>query len=848
MVNIRSRRRKLCRESRLVLYLEMKDAIEKVLGTGTASFSRASSGCLYWRRPGASAGVNVPRHRKGLLVESSDTNALSKNTGRRQEEIDLRWNGMENGCLRAFFFNSNCNDEMGIGNGAPTDISYVSTVRYWPQGTMRRGLAADFNGTTSKVNIGSAADIDSLTELTIALWTYVRGPGEGNRGKIFYKAYNSGATMFECNNESGGYVGLYGSIRCATTNAESLKYCLSKNGWHHVAFTYSDSGDRKIHIFVDGVEVTGYSYQTAGVGARISDAADTAYIGNMDDGIRTFDGLISTCLLYNRILSSAEIKWLAHDHYHGAGGDLRPSMWEKQGKVDPAKISHGMVCFCFDDAYVAQYTAAKPVFDSHGVKGSLAIISNNIGASGRLSAAQLQAFIASGWGIESHSKTHADHVGLTEEQLRAEFADSKAALEALGATVDHYCWPSGAPQEEYRAVCAEYYKSARGSGLLQDENNLFTLLSYVIDTPGAGAIATYKTYIDEAYTLNRVLNFCMHDVDADDVTTLTELIEYAQSKGMPILTRAQAFANLTFTPPEPIYEAFSTRCQNVSASPRQLYQIRTLTAEDYVVSFLAYTNGGAVTSGDVVPFADTAFTNEITEFHYEHLGGGVYLCWGKFAASSGSWNVGLEVKGNKTVYVSLPTCVRAGTSMASGPYPRSLIANLTTGAAIREADSLTVSGGECFHPNEGTMDIEFYPLYPSDLSDSFQFYFAHLYGGSGQVSLYRDDANTIRFRIQANGDDDSVSGTISWNRGDRVKIRVVWDCEEKLDGTNYMLMYGRVNDGAWTQIGASAGQPTAPSSEQSLYVGRAGDSSGYEANSFTSWLRVYDRPLLNPAW
>jgi peptidoglycan/xylan/chitin deacetylase (PgdA/CDA1 family) len=767
-----------------------------------------------------------------------------KTPGANQQDIDLRWNNMDNGCLRAFFFDGDCVDGMGVENGSPTDITYKPTTRYWPQGLMLRGLAADFNATSSMVNIGSEADIDDLLEFTVAFWTYCRGVGGGGGGRIYYKGSNIDLQV----GYEGPYVGLQGKVRCETTDALSLKKsCLEKYEWHHVAFTYSDSGDRKVHIFVDGAEVSGYDSQVAGVGDRRSDAAANAFIGDFGSGTRVYDGLISTFLLYDRILSSAELKWLAHDHYQGAGGDLRVSMWEKWGQLDTAKVAHGMVCFQFDDGHASQYTLGKPVFDSLGAVANIAMISDRIGDSGRLSASQLQDFIASGWEIVSHSKTHADPAGLTEGELRGEFADSKAALEALGCSVRHYAWPYGAPQGKYRQICAEYYESAANGDMFNRPTiNLFSLGHITIDDPAY--LATYKGHVDTAYTNNRLLVLIMHDVDSSDANTLSELIQYVQGKGMPIVTRSQAVANLLCTPPNPLYNATSLRCENVSAAAQQLYQTKTMTAEGYVLSFLAYTDGSPVTSAEVVPFADTAFVNEITDFHYEPVGGGVYLCRGEFTATAGSWNVGVEVKANKTVYVSLPTCGAAGSSQASGPYPRSLIVNETTGEVSREADSLTTAGSANFEPSRGTLDIQFYPLHPSNLSSSYAFYLAHFYGGDGQMRLYKNGANQLTFRIQANGRDESVVGSISWNRGDRVKIRVLWDCGETLDGTNYMLMYGKVNDGDWSQIGAGAAQTTALSPEQTLYVGRAGDSVGYEANAFISWLRIYDRPLPNPEW
>jgi len=184
----------------------------------------------------------------------------------------------------------------------------------------------------------------------------------------------------------------------------------------------------------------------------------------------------------------------------------------------------------------------------------------------------------------------------------------------------------------------------------------------------------------------------------------------------------------------------------------------------------------------------------------------------------------------------------------SGPYARSLIANDTAAPKARQADSLSVGGSCNFDGKKGTLDIEFCPLFPSSLANNFELCFVHLYGGAGEMKLYRDSTNEVKLRVQGNGDEDTVTGTISWSRGDRVKIRAVWSCQQTLDGTNYMLMYGRVNDGDWVQVGACSSQPTAPSSEQTLYVGREGSCAGYEANSFISWLRIYERALLNPTW
>ncbi len=102
---------------------------------------------------------------------------------------------------------------------------------------------------------------------------------------------------------------------------------------------------------------------------------------------------------------------------------------------------------------------------------------------------------------------------------------------------------------------------------------------------------------------------------------------------------------------------YSIKCKNTHASEsKQFYQTHTLTDEEYNISFLAYTDGSVVSPSDIVPFADTVFTNKISEFNYEHQGNGIYLCWGQFTASSDSWNIGVEIKPGKSVYISSLNC------------------------------------------------------------------------------------------------------------------------------------------------------------------------------------------------
>lgn len=159
-----------------------------------------------------------------------------------------------------------------------------------------------FNGTTSSVDCGTDASIDDLHDaaMTFEAWICSASQGEGSSGRICDKT--GGGTSGWVVTMSGG---LNTQISCATTSsvANYTNAALySDNKWHHIALTFDDAGDRKARAFVDGVLVaTG----VAGVGAVVTDAANTLYIGNRSAGDRTFSGKIGWCRLSNVVRYTA---------------------------------------------------------------------------------------------------------------------------------------------------------------------------------------------------------------------------------------------------------------------------------------------------------------------------------------------------------------------------------------------------------------------------------------------------------------------------------------------------------------------------------------------------------------
>jgi len=541
-----------------------------------------------------------------------------------------------------------------VANGTPTALTYNTVDRLWPQGRTLRGLAAEFDGATARVNIGSNPDLDTLLEFTVSGWLYCHSLGGGSAGKIFFKGWTTSAVRFEVSWDAGAYVGLYARVMAATTPAESSKTaCLEKNEWHHVAMVYSDSGDRKAHIFLDGTELTGYAVHTAAVGARTSDAVDNAIIGNIDDGSRGFDGLMTSVLIHQQALSLSRIQWLSHDLYHTQPPQLCVDVWERWRTVSPNKAPAGILVFQFDDGYDSIFLAAGTTFQQFGKQAVAAIITDDINAPGRMTAAQIATLRQRGWDIASHSKSHVDPQGLTEAQLRTELLASRTALEAIVGHVAHYAWPFAAPNEYFRQVCADYYDSAADSGLYEYATfNSFAIGHMTIDDP-AGLVG-YKAAMDAAKAGKYMLTFIMHDVTGPDQGTLEQLLTYAEAIGIPVLTRSEALTKTTTVCPFELNGRASLRCKNNAATPLPVRHWGFVTPLTGYVTFDAYTDGGIIDATVVKPYLTGAGINQLTEFNYTPRGQGRWLCWSPYSFGNQLLHLGAEIMAGKTVYISLP--------------------------------------------------------------------------------------------------------------------------------------------------------------------------------------------------
>lgn len=158
-----------------------------------------------------------------------------------------------------------------------------------------------FNGDTSEIALGSPAALDDLPDFAVAgngqitVEAYVKadGWGEGSGGVIAEKSADD--TVGWSFNLLPASNGLGGSIRCAGGTAVTRVGTddWTPDGlWHHLVFTYDETGDRRIYVAIDGVWVASYATQSASAGNYTADNATDCHVGNRDDGARGFDGEI----------------------------------------------------------------------------------------------------------------------------------------------------------------------------------------------------------------------------------------------------------------------------------------------------------------------------------------------------------------------------------------------------------------------------------------------------------------------------------------------------------------------------------------------------------------------------
>ena len=118
--------------------------------------------------------------------------------------------------------------------------------------------------------------------------------------------------------------------------------------------------------------------------------------------------------------------------------------WTGEGKLPPKPV-----VITFDDGYADQVRNAAPLLREHDWPAELDLVSSALylGADApatSLTPDMVQGLLDAGWGLESHSVSHADLTLLHGAKLRRQLVESRRRLEELfDVPVDFFCYPGG---------------------------------------------------------------------------------------------------------------------------------------------------------------------------------------------------------------------------------------------------------------------------------------------------------------------------------------------------------------------------------------------------------------------
>jgi hypothetical protein len=166
------------------------------------------------------------------------------------------------------------------------------------------GGALSFNGSTSYVDLGNAADLQTTGSMTWSAWIFATS-NPPDDGQIIAKS-NGAGWQLKTTPDTGQHT--FGVGVSPTSSSLTQRYSTTVralNTWYHVAGVY-DATARTLNIYVNGALDNGVLSGTVPA-SQFNAASENVTIGRRTGGFY-FAGTIDEVRLYNRALSQTEIQ------------------------------------------------------------------------------------------------------------------------------------------------------------------------------------------------------------------------------------------------------------------------------------------------------------------------------------------------------------------------------------------------------------------------------------------------------------------------------------------------------------------------------------------------------------
>jgi uncharacterized repeat protein (TIGR02543 family) len=278
-----------------------------------------------------------------------------------------------------------------------------------------------------------------------------------------------------------------------------------------------------------------------------------------------------------------------------------------------------LVTLTFDDGYETEYTNALPILQKYGMTSTQFDITDLIGASGYMTAAQLKTLYQDGDEIASHTVTHDNLTQETAAELSTEMTQSKTTLQTdTGESVTDFAYPYGLYNANVMKAAQTVYSSARGveSGLNSKDNfNQYDLK--VEDIYTTTTTAQVADWVAQAQATNTWLIFVYHGVDADTTSPIDgDIYDVTPTQ----LTAEVAAIKASSVTVETLGKALASVDAQMGITPTNMSNTVTFNA-----------NGGTGTMASETASAATALTaNKYTRTGYTFSG------WNTLATGTGT--------------------------------------------------------------------------------------------------------------------------------------------------------------------------------------------------------------------
>jgi len=214
----------------------------------------------------------------------------------------------------------------------------------------------------------------------------------------------------------------------------------------------------------------------------------------------------------------------------------------------------GMITIVMDDGLASQFTNARPILNTAGLKATYAIVTQGVrdfsGDTASMTWANIATLNTEGNEIDGHTRTHPDLSLMTLAQAQTEIKGSYDDLVAQGITPTTFVYPLGGVNPAVEQLVKNVgFAGARGSywGLNSPTADKYSLYDMRVDK--TTTVAAAKAWIDQAFADKRWLILELHDVlpsGGDDYAisnaTFQAIVTYIKQKGIQTVTLQDGLA------------------------------------------------------------------------------------------------------------------------------------------------------------------------------------------------------------------------------------------------------------------------------------------------------------------